>query len=306
MTEEAATPPVEQEPAAQEIPVVTSTAAPSVDTGALNPAPPDDTRGVDLDGMRRAMAGDDEKLLGELERYRTAEDLGKALSEAKKAARAKRAPLTLSDDATPEQAAEYREAAKIPEDVADYPISFSEDYKATDLDGEMLGSFKEMLHEKAGDPRTAGIAMQWYEQFTAQAQQDRDATMAKVSKETQTQLRADYGPEYDGNIEAANGLMKSQMGEAAYDNMLSLRFEDGTKLQDNPDFVKMMVNMGVDYYGTNGIVSGDVESTSKTIDEKIAALFEMKTSDPDKYWSEEIQGQQAALYAQKEKIKARK
>ena len=280
----------------------------ATDTGTISgdTAAKTDNSGPDLASLRQSLSAGDEGFAKQLDRYTSIEAMGKAWKSAVETAQKKQAPLTLPDDATDEQVAEFRKTLGLPEEAKDYPVSFAEGYEAGEADEALLGSFKEMLHAKGGDPRTAGIAMEWYQDLTATMEQDRNARMAEVRAATQQELRAEYGTEYEGNIAAAKELMRTQIGNEGTDAMMQLRLEDGSMLQDSPEFVKMMVQMGVDYYGSNGIINGDVETTAKTIDEKIAEFRDMQMKDPDKYHSDAVQAEVAALYAQKAKLDKRK
>lgn len=290
-----------------------SDAAPAGDTAqqpdggtmtGSEPATPD--AGPDLGAIRQSLAGGDEGLMKQLERYTSLEEIGKGFKNAQDLARKKQELPTLPDDATDEQFAEFRKTLGLPDEPDAYPVDFGDDFEADEGDKALLGSFKEMLHKKAGDPRTASIAMEWYKDAVQQQKQDRAAVLAEREKETQAALRSEYGPEYDGNIAAASELMKSQMGAEKFDQMMDLRMEDGSRLQDHADFVKMMVNLGRDYYGSTAIIKGDVETTARTIDEKIKEFNYLRKVDETKYFSDEVQSEVAKLYVQKEKLAARK
>lgn len=261
---------------------------------------------IDLAALRKALAGDDEGLLKDLNRYRSASAIGKAIRDAKAAAKQKQGPFTLKDDASEEEVAEYRKAYGIPDDANDYPVQWREGYEPSEVDQELLGSFKNYLHERNADPKAAAAAMEWYQDLSQQIQQDRDAAMAKASKETQEVLRGEYGSEYDGNIRAANELLRTRMGEDGHKALMEWRGEDGVRLQDNPDFVRMMVDLGVDYYGANTIVHGDVETTTKTLEDRKAELLELRKTDPQKYKSDAIQSEITKIYKQLDKLSSRK
>lgn len=276
------------------------------DTGTMSgDAPAASESTLDLNAFRTALAGDDAGFAKQLDRYRTPADMGKAWRTAVQTAQQKQAPLALAADATDEQKAAYREAAGIPDTPDAYPINFREGFEAKEADTALLSDFKAKLHEAGGDPRTASVAMDWYQDVLAQSQQDRDARLAEVRKETQATLRAEYGNEYDGNISAASELMKVHLGEEGHKDMMDLRLEDGSMLQDKPEFVKMMAALGVDYYGSNGIINGDVETTAKSIDEKLTEFQKLQQDDPNKYYSDAVQAEVAAVYAQKAKLDAR-
>lgn len=265
----------------------------SADTGALQQ-------------LRVQLAGGDEGILKGLERYKSVEAISKAFKEARNAAKNAGKPIALGEKATPEEVKAYREAYGIPEDAAAYPGDFRSDYKATDADKAILGSFKADMHAKNVPPAAAAAALEWYQDFATAQQQELDGNLVKVAKETQGSLRTEWGGEYDGNIGAIQELMTAQLGKDGFGDMMDMRMMDGSRLQDHAPFVKMMAQIATDYYGSNAIFNGDIETTSKTIDEKIADYRKMQTDDPAKYRSPAVQEAVAALYAQKEKLNARK
>lgn len=254
------------------------------------------------------MSGDDEGLKKSLGRYKTVEALRKgyhdARAAAKKAENAK--PLTLSDNPTDDELKAYREAVGIPEDPKEFPVAFSEEFKGSDEDGVILGSFQEYMHAKAGDPRTAKIAVEWFEDFQAEQHQAMNKRLNDVAKQTQNNLRNEWGGEYEGNLNAAQELMVTQLGQDGFEEMMNLRMIDGSRLQDHEAFVKMMAQVGSDYYGGNAIMTGDVETTSRTIQERLDELMALRKSDPDKYFSDDVQAKVQKLYAQKGKLEKRK
>lgn len=268
--------------------------------------PPVEPGSMDWASVRDFFAGDDEKFAKQLSRYKTAEDAAEGWRNAIKGAQQKQQPLSLPENATDEQVSEFRTALGLPEEAKDYPVSYSEGFEANDIDKGILTSMQETLHKNAGDPRTAQMMVQWYEDNQAQLQQDRNAEMVKVRDETQQTLRNEYGADYDGNIAAVSELMKSQLGEDGLNDILEMRFEDGTFLQDNMPFVKMMVSLATEYYGSTSVIGGDVETTMKSVDEKIEELRKMQVEDSEKYYSDDVQQQMAALYEQKNKLEQRR
>ncbi len=263
---------------------------------------------IELDALRKAIAGDNDKLLGQLNRYKSAEAIGKAFSDHSEKARAKQTPLTLDDKATDDQIKAYRDAVGLGEvEEADkYPVGFREGFEASEADTALLGTFKDAMNAKNVDPRSAEAAMEWYQDFAEQVEQDKAELMAKTAKETQATLRAEYGGEYDGNIAAGQELIKTHVGEDGFNAMMDMRLEDGSRLQDNIEFVRLMVQIGGDYYGGTGIVNGDVESTAKTAEQRLNDLTELRRTDPEKYKSDAVQKEVSELSLQLDKINSRR
>lgn len=263
----------------------------------------------ELQVLRETLAGGDEGILKALERYKSKEAIGKAFREARTTAKNAGKPVRLADKATEDDVKAFREAMGIPDEAKDYPVNFREDFKASDADKEILGSFKEYMHGKSADPKAAEAALEWYQDFAQEQQQALDGNLAKVAKQTQAELRTEWGGEYDGNIGAIHEFMTAQLGQEGFGRMMGLRLMDGSRLQDDPAFVKMMAQVSTDYYGSNAIYNGDIETTSKTVQERIDALLELRGGDAkaqEKYFSDATQAELTKLYAQKQKIEARR
>lgn len=266
------------------------------------PAAPD---AGDLQRLREQLAGGDEGILKGLERYRSVEAISKAFKEARNAAKTAGKPVTLTDKATPEEVKAFREAYGILDDAAAYPGDFRADFKASEADAAILGEFKAAMHSRNVPPAAAAAALDWYQDFATAQKQERDSTLVRVAKETQGALRSEWGGDYDGNLGAAKEVMTQHLGEEGFDRMMNLRLEDGSRLQDDLEFVKMMTQFGTDYYGSNAIFNGDIETTAKTLEEKIAETRKVQTEDRDKYYSAPYQEYVSGLYDQKEKLEAR-
>lgn len=281
-------------------------------TGKAADTATDDDGGNDpgeLQSFREKLAGGDEKLLKELQRYKSVESIGKAFRDNKKAASERRGPLRLADKATEDDVKAFREAMGIPDEAKDYPVNFREDFKASDADKEILGSFKEHMHGKSADPKAAEAALEWYQDFAQEQQQALDGNLAKVAKQTQAELRTEWGGEYDGNIGAIQEFMTAQLGQEGFGRMMGLRLMDGSRLQDDPAFVKMMAQVSTDYYGSNAIYNGDIETTSKTVQERIDGLLKLRAGnakEQEEFFSDKTQAEITKLYAQRDKINARK
>lgn len=260
----------------------------------------------ELQALREKLAGDDEAMLRQLNRYKSVDAISKAYREAYNKAKNGAKAIELTDKSTPEEVKAYREANGIPEDPAAYPGDFREGFTPSEADQAILGEFKSAMHERNVPPAAAAAALDWYQDFALAQQQELSAQLAKTAKETQAELRNEWGGEYDGNIGAAQQIMTQHLGQEGFEDMMELRLMDGSRLQDHAGFVKMMANIGVDYFGGNAIMNGDVETVGKTIQGQIDELLQMRNADPEKYKSDAVQEKLTKLYAQKEKLEARK
>ncbi|KRB51969.1 hypothetical protein ASE04_09675 [Rhizobium sp. Root708] len=252
------------------------------------------------------MAGGDPAIAKQLERYKSIDAISRGFREAYQTAKTAGKATALTDKSTPEEVKAFRAANGIPDDAAAYPGDFREGFKPSDEDKAILGDFKSAMHAKNVPPGAAAAALDWYQDFATAQQQQLDGNLAKVAKETQASLRNEWGGEYDGNIAAAEQLMTTHLGAEGFQRMMGLRMTDGSRLQDDAEFVKMMAQIGADYYGGTAILTGDVETTARTVQEKIDELLELRQKDPAKYKSDDVQQKITSLYAQRDKINARK
>lgn len=259
-----------------------------------------------LQSLREQLAGGDAAMMKQLERYRSTDEISKAFREGYKNAKNGGRQIELTDASTSEEVMAYREANGIPQDATEYPGAFRDGFEVTDADKAILSDFKAAMHERNVPPKMAAAALDWYQDFAAAQAQDLNAQLARVAGETQKTLRAEWGGDYDGQIGAAQELMKAHLGQDGFGEMMSLRLMDGSRLQDSLPFVKMMATIGADYYGSNAILTGDIEATGKTLEAQQQELLALRVSDPEKYKSDAVQGKLTKIYAQLDRINARK
>lgn len=286
-------------------PVVTPAPAASPATPTPSPAAEPSADSA-LQTFREQLAGGDAAMMKQLERYKSVDDISKGFREAYKNAKNVGKQVELTDKSTPEEVKAYREANGIPEDPAQYPGDFREGFEVTDSDKAILSDFKAAMVERNIPPKMAAAALDWYQDFAAAQAQELNAQLAKVAGDTQRALRDEWGGDYDGQIGAAQELMKAHLGEDGFTEMMGLRLMDGSRLQDNLPFVKMMATIGADYYGSTAILTGDIEAAGKTLEAQKQELLALRVADPEKFKSDEVQGKLTKIYAQLDKVNARK
>ncbi|MCA0279586.1 MAG: hypothetical protein LCH86_26645 [Proteobacteria bacterium] len=258
-----------------------------------------------LQSLREQLAGGDAAMMKQLERYRSTDEISKAFREGYKNAKNGGRQIELTDASTSEEVMAYREANGIPQDATEYPGAFRDDFEVTDADKAILSDFKAAMHERNVPPKMAAAALDWYQDFAAAQAQDLNAQLARVAGETQKTLRAEWGGDYDGQIGAAQELMKAHLGQDGFGEMMSLRLMDGSRLQDSLPFVKMMATIGADYYGSTAILTGDIEVAGKTLEAQKQELLALRVANPEKFKSDDVQGKLTKIYAQLEKVSAR-
>lgn len=273
--------------------------APVSEAPAEAPAPT-----MDWADMRTSIAGGDESLGKMLSRYGSAEAMGKAFAAQRQKLSERQEPTipTLGDDPTPEQVAEFRTAMGIPENVDDYAVNFAEGFEAGEADGAALESFKAFMHERNIPPSQAGAAVEWYAGLVETQRQEANANADRVAEESNDALKAEWGREFDGTVNAIKSYLNDNLGAQEAEGLRSMRMEDGSMLMDNPNVLRLLATPARDYIGGDGLISGDLQTAAKSVSEEITGLMQLRLNDPAKYKSDEVQSRLAELYQKKERI----
>ena len=192
---------------------------------------------------RDQFAGDDDKFKSTLERYASAEDLGKAFREQKATISAgghKQAP---GEDATPEDISAYREANGIPAEAAGYFENLPEGLVIGDEDKEIFGDFAGAMHDMNVEPGVMHKVIDWYNGF-AQEQQDHLAEIDhEHHTETEDALRTEWGTDYRANINLVGAFLEATFGEDARDAILNARDMEGRALMNIPAVVQGLADI---------------------------------------------------------------
>lgn len=115
----------------------------------------------------------------------------------------------------------------------------SSDYELGELSGDMADWFRDAAHNSGLTGRQATQLAQAYEEFASQF-----GTMSEEAIETQrgeieTELRQEFGSEFEAKIERANELLR----EFDAPDLTEIQLADGSLLGDNPELVRFMVKL---------------------------------------------------------------
>jgi len=298
--------PVDAKPVADAKPVVTADPA-KPDDRAVAKAPADadagdegDDDGLGLadgedgkvapanwpDDWREKMAGGDEKLLKELKRFASVDTWAKsqrALRQKLSSGEYKRA--TLPEDATDEEKAQWRKDNGIPDSPEGYTIPQIKGHEWSDVDKPIVNEFLKDLHA-AGTPQPqAEAALKWYAKF----QQDQAATRTERERHAQMEredaLRAEWGTDYRAQVNLANRAWKddSLISPALRQALAVARDPNGVPLRFHPDLTRLMVQLGMQTYGSAGLISGE---QGARMGSRIDEIKKIMNTDLDKYYAD--------------------
>lgn len=221
------------------------------------------------------------KEMKRLQRFNSPLDLHKSYRELeKKASSIKQAP-ELPNDATPEQVAEYRKAAGIP-DKADGYMDHVKDMKIDDNLKPLVGKFFEDMHGKNASPEVVKNSLQSYfaiAEAQAQARLEADET-AKV--QSRSELQSEWGGEYKSNFNAIAGLMDQYPNLKAAFSMA--RKEDGTPVGYDANVMRDLAMLSRELNPLHTIVTSGQGDKAKLVSDEISNLKGMMGSPESEYW----------------------
>lgn len=249
---------------------------------------------ADTEAWRVLIAGEDQSILKELQRVKAPTDLGKLLVQQKQALSKRSEAPKLTNDATPQQIAEYRRFMGAPEIAADakvediakaYGVAVPEGYEATEVEKAMLADFAKTMngkHAPAGVVKEASDFFFKAQTANKQAMNQLDATK---QREWQGELRTKLGKEYEPMVAAGEAFLNQKFAEnlEAKNVLLNARLPGGGRLGDHPAFVEMMVDLALNNGFTDRIEANDMESNGKSLAEQQRELEQLQFKDRNRY-----------------------
>lgn len=283
-------------------------AAPSSDGTLLSKAGGDDTpvaAPADWpEDWRAKFAGDDEKALKKLERYKSPKDIFAAYRALESKMSSGEVKQVLGKDATPEQIAEYRKANGIPEKADGYLESLPNGLVIGEDDKPLVQSFLDKVHGKNASPEIVSEALAWY----YDAQEQMSAAQVEADKKAQAaaadELRAEWGNEYRANFNSAMNFLETAP-EGVKEEILKGRGASGVALGDNPAVLKWLVHLANEANPAGFIAPASGQSQLGGIEEQIAEIQQLMRDDPKKYYAGDYNKKYEKLIAAREKMNSR-
>lgn len=236
------------------------------------------------------MAGGDEKIAKQLERYQNPQDLGKALLSIRQrisSGEYKRAAPP--EGADPKAVDAWREENGIPIKPEEYPIEVEGkpvDLKALDEPARAaVATIQQTLHGlNLTKEQGSQVAKLFVDIGTKQAEQMAlaDATSFDANDDD---LRAAWGSDYRPNVQANWAFMKSTFGEDFAGQLIEARLPDGTKLANVPGFNKAINQIARTVNGGDTLFAGTSEA--KGVESRIAQIEQIMRTDYNKYVSDD-------------------
>jgi hypothetical protein len=256
---------------------------------------------------RAKLAGEDEKALARLTRFKSPADIFKSYINAEKKIAQGLKPAPLKEGASDEEVAAWRAANDVPEAPDKYDTNLGDGQVLGEEDKPLVDSFLQYAH-KANMPQPfAKAALGWYYQFQDEQKQAQFEQDEAERIENTDVLRSEWGAEMRPNLNAIRGWLDTVDG-TLFDRLFSARDAEGRSLGNNTALIKAMVEAAKAINPAATLMPGSVNTSGKGIDDRIAEIESIMRG-PDsreKYWkSESVQAEYRKLLEARDKLKSR-
>lgn len=259
---------------------------------------------------RQKLAGEDEKALKRLERFKSPKDVFTAYRALEAKMSSGEVKSSLPDDASEEEIAAYRKDHGIPETPDGYLEALPSGVVVGDDDREMMNSFLEKVHAKNASPEFVSEAIDWY----YQTQEESIAAQAEADKqrrqEAEEELRAEWGAEYRSNINSIKAFLEtapaSEDGTALSELLLGARLADGTPLGDHPSALRWLAKLADEANPAGFVAPGVAGNQADTIESEITEIEKtMRTNRKAYDKDQKMQERYLQLLDARDKLKQR-
>lgn len=262
-------------------------ATPAEPPAATQPTPilaeapePTDVKPSFPDDWREQLSGGDEKLLKELQRFTAPEMLVKSWKETRTKLSSGQYKTKLPDNATDEQKAAWRAENGIPSSVDEYSLDLGEGMVLGEDDMPIAKNFLEHAHKTDMPQQYVTEMLKWYYQFNDGLQQQVYQRDQEFKTNALVELKQQWGPEFQGNLNAIKTLVGDEIGEMLF----SARSDDGTLLGDDPRLLKFLAQTAREMYPASTVVSAGGGNNIQTIEAELASLRQQIGDSTSDYW----------------------
>lgn len=232
---------------------------------------------------RDQMAGGDDKLRKQLDRFASPKDVTSAWRAFQVKLSAGELKSTLPKDAKPEEVQKWRAENGIPEKHTDYKMP--EGMTIGEADKPLIDLFLQDMHGKNASPDVVQAAVQSYYRI-------QETQLAKIAEadvahkaEMEDTLRGEWGGEYRGNVNAIKGMLEAAPGGIA-DKILSARMGDGRAIANDPAVLAWLASTARELNPVATVVPAGGDQMG-AIQDEIASIEKLMREDRNAYNKDE-------------------
>lgn len=250
----------------------------------------DDKAGQWPANWRAELAGDDKKLLAQLERFTSPVDLAKKIREQDATiTKLSTAKAGLPKDATAEQVAQFRKDNDIPETADKYDLTLPDGLVIGEADKPVVDGMLNAMHgANLNQAQVKTVITEFYKR-EQEFLQERIAKWGEEKKAHDDELHKEWGQEYRQNVNAVNNLSATFSMETRA-MLASALDSDGNPLLNNRHFIKDMCILARAVNPIDTVVGATGGNQMSSVDDeikKIEARFGGTKEERDAYYKDE-------------------
>jgi hypothetical protein len=222
------------------------------------------------DDWRTKIAGDDEKELKRLERMNSPQDIYKAYRNMESEFSKRQPKLEYAPDMPEEKLAEWRNQEGIPETPDGYNLEFDDGLVIGENDRATIADFTKFAHENNLPESAVKAAIRYDLERVANAEKEWQQKNHDFQVENLAQLKTEWGPEYQGNLNAINELFTDH--PEIKDVLFEATDSEGLQIGNNASLVRWAVDVAKKLNPTATLVFPGGEGGMKGAESRLAEL----------------------------------
>ncbi|MEI7578616.1 MAG: hypothetical protein WCJ58_01095 [bacterium] len=220
------------------------------------------------DDWRQNIAGEDPKLLKELEKHKTPAELAKAYRELQKQFSSTRPTPELAKDATAEQVAEWREKAGIPESWDKYDTTLDNGVVIGENDKPIVESWLKKAHEMNMKPEDAKKSLQAYFEMNNAAESERIRNAEAQQNAVSEELKKQWGVQFKENLTVVATHLEKALGAETFNKLNQAVLPDGSYAINDPAILNHFLKEARQEQGGHTVVASPTTDLPSLMERK--------------------------------------
>ncbi len=275
-------PPAAKEPVEKKDPAATAFDAPH-DPDPKDPAP---NTGDFPETWREKLAGDDDELLRELNRFKSPKAVIDSWRAGRQRIRSGELKAALPENATDEQKANYRKAHGLPDKPEAYeykPPAGMEEFALDEGGKEQIAVLQKAAFDNGMSPQAWNAVTGWYNAQVQRAAEETASRDAGDKDAFEDAFRSEMGLRYRPAVKQIDDFLVAEVGEDLASSLYHARLPDGSLLGNNLAVMRLISKMA-DLNGTEILETGDRQMSGTSIEGEMAELEAIMSTDINKYY----------------------
>lgn len=255
-----------------------------IDTALGAPSDKDIAAPVDWPAdWQNKFAGEDEKDLKALSRFKSPVDIFKSWKQATQKISAGKLRAPFPAEGSDDEKAAWRKDNGVPDKADAYLADLPDGLVIGDDDKPGISLFAERMHARGADKGTVQEAIATYYEIQDQAIADRAVKDKQAKIATEEELRAELGAEYRPTMGAVANFLESAP-EGVKDLWLNARLGDGTPLASHAPSLRALATWANEINPAGPVVPGSGTNSMQGLTDEIASIEGLMADRSSEYW----------------------